>query len=211
MRKDLSHIVFILDRSGSMSRIWSDTQGGFAQFLKDQKKQTGEALFTFVVFDDQYDIICESRNIQDVLDGILSSSNITPRGSTALNDAIGKTITSIGEKLANMNEEDRPEHIIVSIMTDGQENASKEYSKTMIKELIEQQTSVYKWTFMYMGANVDAFEEAAALGISKGMSANYSTDHTDDALLSYSASVNRSRKGSNRGFTTDERKKSMGN
>lgn len=212
MKKDLSHIIFALDRSGSMARIWSDTQGGFAQFLVDQKKQPGEALFTLVAFDDLYDVVCDSINIKEIPDDILAQKNISPRGNTALNDAVGKAITTVGEKLANMKEEDRPEHIIVAIMTDGQENASHEYSKTALKELIKQQTDIYKWTFMYMGANVDAFDEASSLGISMNFAANYvqTRGGMKGAMSSYSANVSRSRKGINKGFTSDERDKSMG-
>lgn len=171
MKKNLTEMVFILDRSGSMSYLENDTIGGFNSMIIKQKQEEGEAYVTTVLFDDQYKILHDHINIQDIPE--LTNQDYYARGMTALLDAIGRTVNSVGERLSNTPEEERPEKVIVVITTDGLENASREFTKSAIKEMIEHQQEKYSWTFIFLGANMDAVEEAADLGISAGYSKTY--------------------------------------
>ena len=134
-KKDFNEIICILDRSGSMASVATDAIGGFNQFLKDQKELPGEASLTVVLFDNKYELLHENTPINDVPD--LNFKTYVPRGMTALLDAIGKTIDETGKRLKNTPEDQRPEKVIVSILTDGFENASCKYDKSKIKEMIE--------------------------------------------------------------------------
>lgn len=151
-------IVFLLDRSGSMGGMESDTIGGYNSYLNQQKDKN--ALVTTVLFDDQYELLTNRAKIQDVSD--LTSSEYYVRGCTALLDAIGKTIILMDKA--------KSKKCIFVITTDGYENASKEYNKAQIKELIEGHKD---WEFMYIGANIDSYSEASALGIKASNTANY--------------------------------------
>lgn len=151
-------IVFLLDRSGSMGGMESDTIGGYNSYLNQQKDKN--ALVTTVLFDDQYELLTNRAKIQDVSD--LTSSEYYVRGCTALLDAIGKTI--------KLMDKAKSKKCIFVITTDGYENASKEYNKAQIKELIEGHKD---WEFMYIGANIDSYSEASALGIKASNTANY--------------------------------------
>lgn len=176
MKKDYTHIALIIDRSGSMSSNWSDVVGGYESIIKEQQEQDGKCTLTVAAFDDSYDLLEDFSNVQKVSDKL----EIRPRGMTALLDAIGKTVSSVGEKLAKMKERDRPEKVIVMVQTDGYENASKEYTKEKIKEMIETQTNVYNWEFMFLGASLDAVNEARNWGFDTSKSAVYSTQNTAD-------------------------------
>lgn len=164
MKKDLTEIIFIIDRSGSMDRLTQDTIGGFNSFIENQKKEAGEAKLTTVLFDDNYEVLHDGVDLKDVKP--LTDKEYSARGMTALLDAIGKTITDVGHRLNNTPEEERPEKVMVIITTDGAENASKEYTKSKVKEMIEEQTNKYSWVFMFLGANIDAVSEAQSIGIS---------------------------------------------
>jgi len=166
-----SEIICIIDRSGSMGSIVNDAIGGFNTFLEEQKELPGKATLTFVQFDTEYEVVHESKPIQDV--PILNSKTYKPRGGTALLDAIGKTINDTERRLSNMLEESRPDKVIIAILTDGEENSSKKYSLSEIKEKISLQKEKHKWEFIYLGANQDAFAEAAKLGIAAKDSFNY--------------------------------------
>jgi von Willebrand factor type A domain len=155
MKKDLSEIVLILDESGSMSFCKSDTVGGFNKFLTSQQKIKGEANVTFVKFSDYYKIINDATPINHV--SHLNESNYTPSNSTALLDAVGKTINSIGKRLANTPENQRPEKVIMVIITDGYENNSKEFSRKQIFDMVTHQREKYNWEFIFLGANIDAW------------------------------------------------------
>lgn len=155
-----TEIAYILDRSGSMCSCWGDAWGGLEQFIEDQKQVEGECKFTLVGFDDKYDVFINAADIQEVKD----IRRFGPRGMTALYDAIGKTVTSIGERLANTPEDERPEKVIVVIMTDGYENDSHEYNHAQIKDMITHQEEKYSWEFIFMGAGVDAVTMGADLG-----------------------------------------------
>ncbi len=163
MNKDLTEIVFILDRSGSMSSHLNAAIQGFNGFLREQKDTPGQARFSLILFDDHYDVTCASLPIHEVVD--LDQSTFVPRGSTALLDAIGRTVDELGARLAAMPESDRPGQVIVSILTDGEENASLNYSLSDISSRIAHQRDVYGWQFFFLGADQDAIAKAAAMNI----------------------------------------------
>jgi hypothetical protein len=156
-------MTFVLDRSGSMQDTASDTIGGYNKFLADQKALPGDCQMSLAQFDHEYEVRYEGKLLKDVPD--LTSQTYVPRGQTALLDAVGRTINRTGERLGAMPEADRPEHVVFVIITDGLENHSREFTKAQIKEMIEHQTNAYKWHFVYLGANQDAFAEACAMGI----------------------------------------------
>lgn len=160
MKEDLTEIVLIVDRSGSMASIKEDAQGGFNEFIEEQKKLEGEARVTLIQFDTEIDTVYDNVNINEV-----KEYTLIPRSMTALLDAVGYTISKVGERLSNTPEEEKPSKVMVCIITDGQENSSKEYDRTKIKEMIEHQRTKYSWEFVFIGANVDAFSEAGSLGV----------------------------------------------
>jgi len=171
MKKDLTEIIFILDRSGSMEELSKDTIGGYNTYIENQRKEKGEALVTTVLFDNEYEILNNGVDIKDIKP--LTDKEYYARGMTALLDAIGKTIKEVGIRLNNTPECDRPEKVIMVITTDGQENASKEYNRSIVKQMIEEQTNKYNWQFIFLGANIDAISEAESLGIKKDYASNY--------------------------------------
>lgn len=174
MRKDHTEIVCIIDRSGSMAAIKNDAIGGFNTFIDNQKKLPGTASVTLVLFNDMCQTLYDNIAIDKV--NQLASDNYIPACTTALLDAIGTTIDSIGKRLSMTPENDRPGKVIICILTDGQENASVSYSKSRIKEMIEHQRDKYAWEFCYLGANQDSFSEAGKIGIARGMTANFVPD-----------------------------------
>jgi len=182
MKKGLTELVFILDRSGSMSGLETDTIGGYNALLKKQKEEPGEAIITTVLFDDHYELLHDRSNLRGVRP--ITNAEYFVRGSTALLDAVGKTINKIGNALKHTDEEERPEHVMVVITTDGLENASHEFSYQKVRQMIEHQKSKYNWEFIFLGANIDAAATAAQFGISKDMSVNYHAD-SQGTLLNY--------------------------
>jgi hypothetical protein len=164
MNRNLTEIIFLLDRSGSMSGLESDTIGGFNAFIEKQRGLEGESIVTAVLFDDKYEILWNGINASKVK---LTDKEYYVRGSTALLDAVGKTILEVGCRLSKTNEEDKPGKIIFVITTDGMENASREFTYEKIKELIKHQQEKYSWEFIFLGANIDAREEADSIGISR--------------------------------------------
>ena len=166
-----SEIICIIDRSGSMSAIVNDAIGGFNAFLEEQKKFSGEATLTFVQFDTEYEVVHENRPLNDVPP--LDNSTYRPRGMTALLDAVGRTIEDTGRRLSNIPNESRPDKIIVAILTDGEENSSRKYNLSQIREMVTHQKEKYQWEFIYLGANQDAFAEAAKFGIDSKDTANF--------------------------------------
>lgn len=182
MRKGLTELVFILDRSGSMSGLESDTIRGFNSLLTKQKAETGDANITTVLFDDKYELLHDRYNIRKI-------SNITEneyfvRGTTALLDAIGKTINKMGNAQKYAANEERAEKVMFVIITDGMENASMEHSYDQIKKMIDRQKKKYEWEFIFLGANIDAVETAGRFGIAEDRVANYNAD-SDGTLLNY--------------------------
>lgn len=174
MKKGLTELVFILDRSGSMGGLESDTIGGFNTMLEKQKKQEGEAHITTVLFDDRYEQIHDRFPIAQVK--ALTSKDYYVRGGTALLDAIGKTIQQMALIQKHLPEEERAEKVIFVITTDGLENASREYSRSQIKQMIETEKERYGWEFLFLGANMDAVKEAGSLGIGEDRSVTFQND-----------------------------------
>lgn len=173
MKKGLTELVFILDRSGSMGGLESDTIGGFNGMLSKQKKEEGEANVTTVLFDDQIEIIHDRFPIDVVKP--LTDDDYYVRGCTALLDAVGSTVKKVENIQKRLPEELKAEKVILVITTDGQENASQEYSHKMVKKMIEKHQEK-GWQFLFLGANIDAAEEAEKIGIRRSHAASYKND-----------------------------------
>ena len=184
MKSDLTELVFILDRSGSMAGLESDTIGGYNALLAKQKKDAGEAVVTTVLFDDDYELLHDRINVRGVAP--ITEQEYFVRGSTALLDAIGKTISKIGNVQKQTSEDLRAGKVIFVITTDGMENASCEYSSARIKQLIEKQKAKYGWEFIFLGANIDAIATAERFGIDASRAANYRSD-SKGTRLNYEA------------------------
>ena len=174
MKKGLTEIVFILDRSGSMSGLEKDTIGGFNSTIEKQKQEEGEAFVSTVLFDTEMDVLHDRVPLASVAP--LTDKEYYARGCTALLDAIGGAIHHIGNVHKYAREEDRPEKTIFVITTDGYENASRKYTAERIKQMIERQKDKYGWEFIFLGANIDAIETARNFGISEDRAANYVND-----------------------------------
>ena len=179
-----THIAVLLDRSGSMQAIKSDTEGGFAAFLEEQRATPGRCDLTLAQFDDVYEEVYVAQPLASVPPLVLQ-----PRGMTALLDGIGRLVTTTGERLAALAEAERPGAVLLVIMTDGLENASKEYTLPMIRKLITEQSEVYGWTFVYLGANQDAIAVGQGLGVSPGMAMTYGGAGTGRAMSATSLNL----------------------
>lgn len=208
MKQDYTHIVMVIDRSGSMSDTWNDVRGGYKQIVQDNKKEPGQCTFTVAVFDDKYDVLEDFTDISKVSEDLATS----PRGWTALLDAVGKTIIDVGEKLNNLKEDEKPSKILVMIQTDGLENSSKEFNREQIKKMIEEQTSKYNWNFMFLGASLDAVNDAVSWGINLNSASTYSTAKTGstfslvgEKLKGYRSATTESDIKCMSGFTAEDR------
>lgn len=164
-------IICILDRSGSMSNLAADTIGGYNSFIEQQKTKAGTAEVTTVLFDDQYEKISDATDINAVPE--LTSEQYYARGTTALLDAVGRTITETLSRLESKKICPAKRRVLVMIMTDGYENASKEFTKAKVKALVEATTKDYDWNYIFIGANIDAASEAGGIGIDRKHAANY--------------------------------------
>ena len=182
MRKGLTELVFILDRSGSMSGLESDTIGGFNSLMTKQKEEEGDAKVTTVLFDDQYELLHDRYNIGKI--NKITGKEYFVRGTTALLDAMGKTITKMENTQKYEAEDEKAEKVMFVIITDGMENASSEYSYDKIKKMIDRQKEKYAWEFIFLGANIDAVKTASRFGISEDRAANYHAD-SKGTVLSY--------------------------
>ena len=180
MKKNLTEIVFILDRSGSMSGLEADTVGGFNAMIAKQKKEPGEALISTVLFDDESVVIHDRVPVQNIAP--MTERDYYVRGCTALLDAIGGAIHHIGNVHKYARTEDVPEHTLFVITTDGMENASRRYDSERVKQMIERRKARYGWEFLFLGANIDAAKEAARFGIGADRSVNYKCDEAGTAL-----------------------------
>lgn len=180
MNKNLTEIVYILDRSGSMSGLEKDTIGGYNSFLEKQKKEDGDAVVTTVLFDDKYDMVHDHVDIKKVKP--LTNKEYFARGMTALLDAIGKTINHVGNRHKYALDSEVPGKTIVVITTDGFENASREFTSDKVKSMIEHQKKKYGWEFLFLGANIDAVETAKNFGITREFAVTYEADEDGTAL-----------------------------
>ena len=181
MKKNLTEIVFILDRSGSMAGLEDDTIGGFNAMIQKQKSEDGEAYVSTVLFDNHTEVIHDRVDIQKIQP--MTRNDYYVRGSTALLDAVGKAIHHIGNVHKYAREEDRPEKTIFVITTDGMENASREYTYQRVRQMIEHEKEKYGWEFLFLGANIDAAKEAARFGITEDRAANYHADREGTAVI----------------------------
>lgn len=174
MKKNLTEIVFILDRSGSMAGLEADTIGGFNAMIAKQRQEPGEALISTILFDDRSEVLHDRTPVSRVRP--MTARDYTVRGSTALLDAIGGAIHHIGNVHKYARDEDRPEHTLFVITTDGMENASHWYDSETVKRMIRRQQKQYGWEFLFLGANIDAVETARHFGIGKDRAVNYRSD-----------------------------------
>ncbi len=174
MNTHLTELAFILDRSGSMNHLASAAIEGFNHFLHEQQSAPGRARLTLVLFDDEYLVPALSLPVAEVLP--LDERSYVPRNTTALLDAIGRTVDELGTRIAALPEQDRPAKVIVAILTDGLENASTHYTWKDIASRIKHQTDVYRWDFLFLGANQDAIATAAQLNIAAQNAATYHAD-----------------------------------
>ena len=180
MKKGLTELVMILDRSGSMSGLEADTIGGFNGMIEKQKKEDGEAYVSVILFDDQSEVIYDRVDIGKVEP--MTDRQYYVRGCTALLDAVGDAIHHIGNIHKYAREEDVPEKTIFIITTDGMENASRRYNYNKVRRMIERQKEKYNWEFIFLGANIDAAAEASRLGIDASRAARYECDSAGTAL-----------------------------
>ena len=174
MKMNRTELVFILDRSGSMSGLESDTIGGYNAMLEKQKKEAGEATVTTVLFDDKYELLHDRIDLKGIAP--ITDREYYVRGCTALLDAIGKTIQKIANVQKRTSPENRADKVLFVITTDGMENASREYTYDKIRALVERQKQEYGWEFLFLGANIDAISTARRFGIGADRAVNYHAD-----------------------------------
>ena len=191
MNDNLTEIGVVIDESGSMSGMRTDVIGGFNEFLKEQLEVDGKANLTLTKFNTEFDNLYNGADLKKVKP--LTEKTYCPGGMTALYDAVGTTIDSIGKRLAVMKEKDRPSKVIIVIITDGEENSSHEYNYDRIKGMITEQTDKYKWQFVFLGVGIDAMAAGTSIGINArfcssavGASETYTT--ATDAIRSYRSS-----------------------
>ena len=189
MKKGMTEMVFVIDRSGSMSGLESDTIGGFNSTIKKQKEEEGEAKVTTVLFDNRYEVLHDRFDIGQI--GDMTEREYYTRGTTALLDAMGRAIHKTINVQKHLPEEERAENVVFVVITDGYENASREFSYRDIRRLVETEQEKYGWEFLFLGANIDAVAEGGRLGIRPTKTARYMHDErgTDIAYRAVSKAV----------------------
>jgi len=180
MKENLTELVFILDRSGSMGGLESDTIGGFNSMLKKQQTEPGACRITTVLFDDNYEVLHDRIDLKAVSE--ITSQDYFVRGCTALLDAIGKTIKKISKVQKNTADDYRADKVLFVITTDGMENASREFTYDKIKAMVEKQKKKHNWEFIFLGANIDAIDVANRFGIARNRTQNFHNDSEGIAL-----------------------------
>lgn len=205
--KNYTHIALIVDRSGSMQGIHTDMDGAIKALLAAQAKGAGFCLIDVTTFDTEVEYPYVDARPDDV-----KGELIRPRGGTALNDAVGSTIVRLGEKLAAKDEDDRPGHVIVVVVTDGMENSSREYTLDQVRALVTEQTDRWGWEFLYLAANVDAFATGRGYGFGAGQTISYAATAggTESVVAAASGYMTRSRSGLDTEFTDEEREAAAG-
>lgn len=197
-------IAVVVDRSGSMQSMRKDAEGGLNTFIEDQKAEPGKCTLRIDQFDTVYDNVVKSTEIAKV-----EKYTLTPRGGTALLDAMGKTIVDFGSELKALPEAKRPANVIVVVVTDGDENSSREWTKDAVSKLIKQQENDYGWTFVFLAANQDAIAVGASYGFHAGTSMTYDSANVGNTYATLSAKVSGTRStGTWAPFTEEERSKS---
>ena len=180
MRKGLTEVVFILDRSGSMGGLEADTIGGYNSMLDKQKKEEGEAILSTILFDDRTEVLHDRKKLESVEN--ITDKDYYVRGCTALLDAIGGAIHHIGKVQKEMPEDERPEKTLFIITTDGMENASREYTYDKVRKMVEKKKKKNHWEFIFMGANIDAIAVAGKFGVAANRAVRYECDGAGTAL-----------------------------
>lgn len=195
VNNDYTHLSFVLDRSGSMSVIRDDTIGGFNSFLEKQKEVEGKVTVSMIQFDHEYETLYTGAELGAVKP--LDTTTFVPRGSTALLDAVGRMVNETGAFLSTMKEEDRPGKVLFIIVTDGEENSSREFTLKKIKKMVTLQTDTYSWEFVFLGANIDAINVAGGFGIAASNAIKYghNSGGTSAAYDSLCTNVAQMRKG----------------
>jgi hypothetical protein len=208
MKNNFTRIAVILDRSGSMESCKESTVAGFNEFIRTQRELPGEATVKLVQFDDQYETVFD-KPLKECPE--LTQNTFVPRGSTALLDAQGRTIVELGQELAALPEQERPSKVIVVTLTDGMENASKEFSLDKIGKMTREQRDKYNWDFVFLGANQDAIQTAAAMNIPMPSAMSYSTSKAGIAatMAAVSNYVGSARKGKAAAFSKKDRESAM--
>lgn len=196
-------IQLLIDRSGSMYGIRSDAEGGVKTFIEEQRALPGKCTLRFAHFDDRYEIVHESLPIADAPVYVL-----TPRGSTALLDAWGRTMVDFGAELAALSEDERPDNVVFVVVTDGLENSSTEWTYESVSVKVKEQTEKWGWKFLYLGSGQDAVHEGAKLGVPRSQSLTYGVtgQSVNSSYSAAAAAVTRTRSGKSVTFTADERK-----
>lgn len=196
---DYTHIAVVLDRSGSMASIKNDMVGGLNAFFAEQAKEPGTCLVDLVQFDDQYEVVFADKPVAD------ATADLQPRGSTALLDAIGKTVTRLGEKLAKKSEDERPGKVMVVVVTDGYENASCDWTKDNVKKSIETQTNEFNWDFVFLGTNFDAVAVGQSFGFQRDKSLTFANDKADVSMATLNTYATNYRAAGAAAFTEEDR------
>ena len=181
MKNNITELVFIIDRSGSMAGLEGDTIGGFNSMIEKQKRQDGGCYVSTVLFDDESEVLHDRIKLADIPK--MTEDDYCVRGCTALIDALGGAIHHIGNIHKYARNEDVPEHTMFVVITDGQENASHRYTSEQVKRMIERQKEKYGWEFLFIGANIDAVETAKRYGIGKDRAVNYNADGAGTQIL----------------------------
>lgn len=208
MNKNYTDLTIVLDRSGSMASCKVEAETGIRTLIEEQRKDPGTTLLSLLQFDTANDWVYKAQNVHDIN---AEKFKLEPRGMTALYDAIGIAIQTTGERLAAMNEEDRPGLVTLVIVTDGLENSSQEYNVNKVREMIERQQTQYSWKFSFLGANQDAIMTGSLMGISAQSSATYSVGKSSNMLRAASSNVSRMKAAMSVGdvahcvYTADER------
>lgn len=207
-RTDLTEIVVLLDRSGSMAIIKSDMEAGYDSFVAAQRILPGECRLTLVQFDSQgIETVYEAQDVRSLRGNL----NLVPRGGTPLLDAMCETIDRVGARLGRTPEAERPRQVIFMVITDGEENSSRRFTKEAVQTRVKHQTEAYGWQFTYLGANVDAFSEGSKLGLAAAVSAGYTPDSAKAMLRVASDKIGAMRSSSTpidySAYTDEERKR----
>ena len=207
MNQDLSDITIVVDRSGSMESCRTDAEGGVNAFVREQAALPGQVTLTLVQFDTEYEFVHKGVPIREI-----PPFHLVPRGGTALLDAVGRAINEAGARLASLPEEQRPGLVAFVIVTDGEENSSREFSLKQVREMIIHQREKYNWRFTFLGADDSAFSQAESMGMAAGDAAQYSTAKADQAFAAASMKIARTRAAFSKGeknldleFTDEER------
>lgn len=194
--KNATHLLMVVDRSGSMDSVKDDAQGAVNTFLREQKELDGECNLTFVQFDAHYADNEKKSWYEVVYDGPIAKAkdyHLVPRGGTALNDAIGKSVTDLGKRFSDLSEDERPNNVIVIIQTDGGENSSRDWSHESVRDLITQQQDQYNWSFVFLGMGPDTWGTGAAYGINNNIRATGTAQSYGSTYATASHAVTMSR------------------